>query len=95
MPRKFKTAKDALFIGVYSEGLSYCDRRREKSGDYVRVAFLSFRTLELRIYPEMRKDMRDLVERNAAEVQARRGETYEISACGQTTLLGWGLPKND
>lgn len=76
----------ALFIGVFPAGIGYADTRREEHDDYVTVAFLSYRTLEL----EIRKPKSDLlpeIRKHAATIQARRGEQYQVS-CGQTVRLG-------
>jgi hypothetical protein len=88
MSRTRRTAlPDALFIGVFPGGIVYCDRTQEEHGDYRKVAFLGYRSLELQVYqpesallPRIRKD--------AAEMQAQRGRQFAISACGQTVTLG-------
>lgn len=94
MKRTYTHPKDALFSGVFPEGIVYADRRREKHGDYVKVAFLSFRTLELQVYKEMPEDLRQLVEDDALKIQRRKGELYPRSSSGQHIRLGWGLTKN-
>jgi len=78
-----------LFIGTYPTGILYADRRRERHGDYLRLAFLPFRTLEL----EWEKvpiplALREEIARHARSLQARRGEHYEVTTSGQTVLLG-------
>ena len=88
MKRKKTAAKDRLFSGVYSTGISYADRTRERDGDYKRLAFLSFATLTLEFQPDCPDDLRELITREAARIQARRGEHYEIDSSGHTVLLG-------
>jgi hypothetical protein len=86
--RARRSPSERLFIGVYPTGISYADRSREKHGDYARCAFLSFRTLDLEIEPDCSAALRTLIVKDAAKIQARRGEQYQVSASGQTVLLG-------
>jgi len=79
---------DPLFIGVFSTGLVYADRTVEVHGDYKRLAFLCFATLKLEEQPDIRADLVESIRKHAAKVQARRGEQYVVSGCGQTVLLG-------
>lgn len=76
-----------LFAGVYTTGISYADREREVGGDYKRVAFLSFGTLELDIY-DSKSPLLAEIRKDAATIHARRGEQYQISTSGQTVTLG-------
>lgn len=77
-----------LFIGVYTCGLVYADRMREENGDYRRLCFLPYTSLEPewsgRVSPELRRE----IERDVATMQARRGQTFQISTCGHTVRLG-------
>lgn len=87
------SVSNRLFVATFPTGLSFCDRAREKHGDYVRLAFLSFRTLRLEWTPEgaiTPSEMQRAIEAHAADLQARRGELYTVSACGQTVRLGDG-----
>jgi len=79
---------DRLFIGVFPGGFSYADRKREKHGDYAQCAFLDFATLTLKIEKDCPKVLRAEIEKHAAGIQARRGEDYIVSTCGQTVKLG-------
>ena len=81
------TKPGALFVGVFPCGISYCDRSIETSGDYLRVAFLPYDTLELRVYAPQSSLLPQVI-KDAATIQARRGEQYDTSDCGQTVLLG-------
>lgn len=82
------TPKKRLFAGVYPCGIVYADRSREECGDYKRLGFLSFATLELELRPDCPMELRRLIRDDAAGIQARRGELYPISTTGQTALLG-------
>lgn len=81
---------ERIFAGVFSTGIGYADRAREKHGDWARLAFLSFSTLELVIEKDCPAALRADIEANAAKIQARRGEQYQVSTCGQTITLGSG-----
>lgn len=45
--RNDRLNRDRLFSGVYPCGIVYADRYREKGGDYARLAFLPYDTLQL------------------------------------------------
>jgi hypothetical protein len=85
---KSQLMEDRLFIGVYPTGIVYADRTREVRGDYARLAYLPFSSLELEIMPNCPQGLRDQIIADAAAIQARRGEQYRISAAGQTITLG-------
>lgn len=78
---------ERLFIGVYPCGIVYADKERETDGDYARVAFLDYRTLTLTV-DDKNSPLLDAVRADAAAIQARRGQQFPISACGQTITLG-------
>ena len=77
-----------IFRGVYPAGIVYADRTRERHGDYPRLAFLPFQSLELEIEPDCPDALRAEIIADAAILQARRGEEFVTSACGQTVRLG-------
>lgn len=78
-----------LFAGVMPTGISYADTWRDKHGDYLKLARLSFRTLELEWSGEsMPADLRAEILRDAKKIQKRRGEQYQVSGAGQTVTLG-------
>lgn len=83
-------ANDRLFIGIYPMGIVYADREVEVLGDYKRLAFLSYRTLDLELKPDCPAELRGHIENHAEAIQARRGQQYEVSTSGQTVLLGGG-----
>jgi hypothetical protein len=80
---------DRLFSYVAPCGIVYTDRKREKSGDYLRLAFLPFSTLKLE-WEKVRipAEMKAAIEADAAKLAARAGEDFQISSSGQTVRLG-------
>lgn len=85
---------DRLFSGVYPTGIVYADRKREKGGDYLRLAFLSFGSLQLEWEPvTMLAELRAAIERDAATIVAKRGEQFQVSSSGQTVTLGGAVSK--
>jgi len=77
-----------LFIGVWSTGIQYCDRYVEEHGDYKKLAFLPYRTLELEVRPDCPVELRAEIEADAQSIIRRRGEQFPISAGGQYVTLG-------
>lgn len=86
-------AEFRLFIGVFCTGITYADRHVQKAGDYARLGFLPFDTLQLKIEPDCPLDLRSQIEAHAATMQARRGDQYQVSTSGQTVMLGSALQK--
>lgn len=77
-----------LFKGSYPCAIVYADRAVERDGDYRLLAMLPYDTLEM-IYEKDCPDMwRPLLEAEAAAMQARVGEKYVMSSCGQWITLG-------
>jgi hypothetical protein len=79
--------RDRLFTGVFPAGISYCDRAEQEDGDYRKIAFLDYETLELTVYDHA-SDLLPLIRLDANAIQNRRGQRYRVSASGQTVLLG-------
>lgn len=80
---------ERLFIGVMGGGISYADRKREKHGDYMKLATLPFRSLVLEWSGNpMPAAVRTAIEKHARSIQKRRGEQYPVSSSGQTVTLG-------
>lgn len=77
-----------LFIGVFPGGISYADRETEEYGDYKKLAFLPYDTLELRFYHDCPEMLKDFIKNDASRYHT--GQTFAISASGQTALLGMG-----
>lgn len=82
---------DRIFVGVYPTGISYADRKREKHGDWAKLAHLFFDTLELKIEKDCPAAFAEWIKQDAAKIQARKGEEYETSWSGQTITLGYKL----
>ena len=77
-----------IFIGCFPEGIVYADRTVEIDGDYARLAFLSYSTLKLEFFPACPLQLKQEIRDSAARIQTKRGEHFQISACGQTVILG-------
>ena len=90
MSRSYLTPAERLFAGCYPTGIVYADRARERHGDYVRLGFLSFSTLKLEIESDCPSELREIIVKDAAGIQARKGEQYQVSTAGQTVMLGGG-----
>jgi hypothetical protein len=86
-----EAARERLFVGVFPAGIVYADRKREKAGDYARCAFLAYATLKLDIEPDCPAALRALIVADAAKIQARAGELFQVSTSGQSVRLGGAL----
>lgn len=82
-----------LFIYVAATGIAYCDRSRTVDGDWPRVAFIPFSTLEPEVADDCPEGLRPRVEAHAASLLARRGQAQTVSTSGQTVILGHALPR--
>ena len=89
------TTSERLFVGICPAGISYADRGRDTGSDYARVAFLDYDTLTFGAEPDALPELVEAARSHAAGVQARRGQPFEVSTCGQTVLLGRLLPAAD
>jgi len=69
-------------------GIEFSDRHNEEHGDYKPLAFLPFDTLVLDVRKDCPVDLVAEIKSTAAIYQARSGEQFQISTCGQTVLLG-------
>lgn len=88
MARKKLTPVERLFCGVFPGGLVFADRGREKNGDYARLAFMPYSTLEVKIESDCPKALVPLIQESVRGMQARRGEEFPLSTCGQSIILG-------
>jgi len=79
---------DRVFEGIFPCGIVYADRTREKGGDYARLAFLPYRSLELDWEPGCPPELRQAIQARAARIQVQRGKSFQVSTCGQTVMLG-------
>ena len=77
-----------LFIGVYPAVLVYADRFREAGGDYARLAFLPYDTLDLQVSDDCPAELRKAVSDHADRMRAKRGQAFQVSTCGQAVILG-------
>jgi hypothetical protein len=85
------TLAERIFSGVYPCGIVYADRQNEKSGDYKRLAFLSYSTLELDLEADCPFELQLIIVNDAKRIQSMKGQPFEISTCGQTVTLGSAL----
>jgi hypothetical protein len=79
---------DPLFIGLFPGGVSYANRNVEEHGDFKRLAFLPYDTLALEVQKDCPPELRHRIVEDAKTIQARRGQQFRISTCGQTVRLG-------
>lgn len=77
---------DRLFIGLMPAGVSYCDRQVEEDGDFKKLAFLPYDTLELDILPGCPDDLAAQIRKDAS--RHRAGDVLEVSTSGQAVRLG-------
>lgn len=82
--------ENRIFSCVFPTGISYADRTVEdrRTRDYKRLAFLPFATLELEVEKECPPDLLTEIREDAAKIQARRGQPFQVSSCNQTVILG-------
>lgn len=86
-----KDGQPRLFVAKYPEGFVYCDRYQERHGDYLALAFMSYRRLELEWYKDIGvvpEALRKQVVAHAESMQAQRGEPYQIAGNVTITLGG-------
>jgi hypothetical protein len=84
---KKQSNEATLFIGIHSTCVCYCDKSKEEDGDFKTIARLFFDALELKIY-EPQSILLPKIREHAAEIQARKGQEFQVSGCGQTVILG-------
>lgn len=83
--------RNRIFACVFPTGISYADRTREERGDYKKLAHLFFSDLRLDVASDCPADLREWIETDAATIQAKRGERYQVSTSGQYVTLGYDL----
>ncbi len=81
-----------IFVGAFPAGISWADRQREEHGDWARLCFMPYATLEAEFSKSCPQELRTEIEEQVADFQAKRGQQYQISTAGQTVLLGSELP---
>ncbi len=87
-PVQIKTKIDPIFLCIMTTGWWWTDRTREEHGDYARLAFLSFSTLELEIFKGCPENFKARIQAKAENFQSMEGQDYQISTSGQTIRLG-------
>lgn len=80
------STRDRIFIGVYPCGLVYADRQRERNGDYARLAFLPYATLQLELESDCPPACARWIRTHAARLKP--GDELIVSSAGQTVILG-------
>jgi hypothetical protein len=79
-----------IFIGSFPTGLNYADRKREKHGDWAKLARLRWDTLELEFEKDCPEELKDYIRKDAAILQAKAGDEYPWTTT-QTITLGYAL----
>lgn len=85
--------RDRIFCGVFPTGLVWADRCVEVQGDYKRLAYLCFATLEHIIEPSCPRELLPSILKDIEAVKAKRGMQYQTSTSGQSVTLGYALQK--
>lgn len=80
------TVAERVFSGCFPTGIVYADRARERHGDWVRLAYLNYGSLELELERDCPGELRAHIEQDAASIQARAGERYPIAGNMSVTL---------
>lgn len=89
MGMKNPSVWDRIFVGIFPGGIVYADRKREKHGDYARLAFLPYDTLVLKVEKDCPPQLREAIEADAKTYQARKGERMRLDSHGHaSTILG-------
>lgn len=75
LTREKEEISKRLFIGIFPGGITYADRETEENGDYKKVAFLPYDSLELKFYncPE---NLIDIIKGDAAQYHAGQNLQY-------------------
>lgn len=79
---------DRLFVGKYPTGLVFADRHREENGDYRRVGFMPWNTLQLEPRPGAPAALLQEAAAIVETYRGREGQLEMISTTGQKVLLG-------
>jgi hypothetical protein len=78
---------DRLFVGTFPTGLVYADRWVEEHGDYRRLAYLNYRTLELDIERSVPAELKKRIVSDAEGIRAMAGTGYAVAG-NQYVVLG-------
>jgi hypothetical protein len=82
--------RQRIFCGSYPCGLVFADRTIERDGDYKRLAFLPYDTLEIEFEKDCPGKLADEIVAWVKKMNLKKGDEYRISTCGQTITLGQG-----
>ena len=77
-----------IFVVCKNSGIVYADCAHEVGGDYKTLGYLNYRTLVLELKPGCPAELAELIQADAAKMQAMRGQFFPISTCGQGVTLG-------
>jgi len=80
-----------IFCGCFPTGLVWADRHVEEHGDYKRLGYLNYSTLVLSVEPDCPADLAEEIRRDAATVQAKRGQHFRVAG-NMTVVLGDAAP---
>jgi hypothetical protein len=80
-----------VFCGCYPTGLVWSDKHNQKAGDYKRLAYLNYATLQLDVEKDCPEELATWIRESAAKVQAKRGQAYSIAG-NASVILGHALP---
>lgn len=78
--------KDDLFIGNFPTGLVYANKAKEIAGDYQRLAYLNYRTLQLEIEKACPAELLVHIKSHHAEIMKLRHTVYPIAGNMQVVL---------
>jgi len=89
---------ERIFCGCLTTGFIWADRWHERHGDYVRLAYMNYRTLELEIEKGCPAILVPDIKADAEALQAMKGQRYPLTATNEVTLGGecrHGIPIHD
>ena len=89
--KEVQEAKERLFIGVYTTGLSYSDKGVEEHGDYKKLGYFNYASLKLDIEKDCPPQMAALILDDANRMQKQAGQLFNTSSIGNPVLLGSGI----
>ncbi len=78
---------ERVFCGVFPAGIVWADRKQEQHGDYKRLAFLPYDTLELKVEKSCPAHLVSQIEEDAKRIQERKGQSFPISTSGNASVV--------
>ena len=82
---------ERIFVATMATGIGYADRTQEEHGDWKRLGHLFYSDLRAEIAEDCPSELEEEIRAHMAQIQARKGEQYQISTSGQTITLGHAL----